>query len=131
MSTLNKTDLKGLFDSGDSISQESLYNLVDSYPSFEDDEGLIKGVKNLSSNTPNGNDTSCLGCLGRSPNGDLWYKKSGDNTDTGWEKIFVTEDGEFSANIVLQDFGDTIPSENVLGRKGSNISVGYGRIWWI
>ena len=125
MAIKTKEQLKALLETGDILSQATFEDLIDSLPSIQDNNEDLYKVKTLTSNTPNGNDIGEEGILGQSPDGNIWFKKSGiDNT--GWEKIFISTNEDFEANIGLSDVSDIVPDLNVLGLKGNNLVLGDG-----
>jgi hypothetical protein len=125
MAIKTKEQLKALLETGDILSQATFEDLIDSLPSIQDNNEDLYKVKTLTSNTPNGNDIGEEGVLGQSPDGNIWFKKSGIDNN-GWEKIFISTDEDFEANIGLSDVSDIVPDLNVLGLKGNNLVLGDG-----
>ena len=62
--------------------------------------------------------------IGKALDGTRWVKTG--EGDTDWEQLFVSENGEFVANIELEDVGGTIPPVGVLGRVGGSLRLGDG-----
>ena len=64
------------------------------------------------------------GSIGESLDGSRWIK-AGDS-DTDWEKIFLTESGVFSANIQLAESSGIVLPANTLGSTEGYMTVGDG-----
>ena len=54
--------------------------------------------------------------------GSRWIKTGAG--DTAWERVMVSDDGEFVASVKLEDVSDSVPDTGVLGRWGNSVRIG-------
>jgi hypothetical protein len=66
------------------------------------------------------------GVIGRSTDDSRWVKVGASDTD--WERIVVSNDGDYKFDLKLADVSESSPSSNTLGRMGNRASLGDTKI---
>ncbi|WOO43161.1 hypothetical protein [Rubellicoccus peritrichatus] len=77
----------------------------------------------LGTNAPNGTVTAKQKSFGQDLDGNIWFKRTGDD-NKGWEQFLISEDGKFLVAFELADSGDIVVEDNVLSQLNRRPQLG-------